>query len=81
MEDPGFGSWSNQLISLYSKTSKRDLRPTQPHIQWVLVIASSGVKRPRPDAGNSSPFNANIKNDLNIAKEHANVWFQFIMIY
>jgi hypothetical protein len=45
--------------------SKRDLRPTQPHVQCVLGFAYPGVKRPRPEAGNSSPFNANIKNESN----------------
>jgi hypothetical protein len=26
----------------------------------ILGIASAGVKRPRPEAGNSSPFNAEV---------------------
>jgi hypothetical protein len=42
-------------------TSRTALRPTQPLIQWVKRAPSVGVKRPRRETNHSPPYNADVK--------------------
>jgi hypothetical protein len=42
--------------------SKQALRPTQIPIQWVPGAFSSEVNRPGPNANNSPPSSAEVKN-------------------
>jgi hypothetical protein len=48
-------------IFLFTKTFIPAVRPTQPHIQWVLGDISSGVKLPERVTSNSFPSSAEIK--------------------
>jgi len=43
-DDPGFKSWQEQNIYLFSKTSRPVLWPTQPSVQWVPEACSASVK-------------------------------------
>jgi len=43
---PGFDSWQEQGLSLFTTASIPALRPTQPPLQWVPGRFSTGVKRP-----------------------------------
>jgi hypothetical protein len=38
------------------------LRPTLPHVQWVLEAISPGLKRPGREADHSPPSSAEVKN-------------------
>jgi hypothetical protein len=49
-------------IFLLSASSKPDLGPTQPPIQWVPGILSPAVKRPGSVAVHSPPASAEVKN-------------------
>jgi hypothetical protein len=46
---------------LFSTSSRRALGPTQPPIQWVPGILSSGVKRQGREADHSPPATAEVK--------------------
>jgi hypothetical protein len=61
-EGSGFESLKVQKISVYSIVSIPCLGPTQPPIQWVLGVLSSGVKRPEREADHSPLFSAEVKN-------------------
>jgi hypothetical protein len=61
-EQPGFDSWQELEIFLYSTVSRLALGPTQPPIQWVLGALSLGVKRPGHEAESSPPSSAEVRN-------------------
>jgi len=46
MDDGGFESGQGQGMFLLTTLSRPVLGPTQPHIQWVPVALSLGIKRP-----------------------------------
>jgi hypothetical protein len=48
-------------IFLFTTTSRTELGPTQPLIQWVPGTLSLGVKRPGREADNSLPSSARVK--------------------
>jgi hypothetical protein len=54
---PGSGKEGNFISS-----SRPALGPTQSSIQWLTMALFSEVKRPRHEADNSSPTNAEFKN-------------------
>jgi hypothetical protein len=58
----GFDSRRGLGILLFTTTSRTDLRPTQPPIQWVPEALSLGVKRPEREADNSAPSSAEVKS-------------------
>jgi hypothetical protein len=45
----------------FTIASRTALEPTQPPIQWVPVVISLGIKRPRPRADKSPPSSAKAK--------------------
>jgi len=49
-------------FSLFTTPSGPALGPTQPHIQWIPGVSSSGIKRPRREAHQSPPSNAEAKS-------------------
>jgi hypothetical protein len=48
---------------LFCIRSRPALGPTQPPTQWVPGAVSPGVKPQGPEANNSAPSNAEVKND------------------
>jgi hypothetical protein len=49
-------------FSLPHSTPRPDLRPIQPHIQWVLGSLSPGVKQARHKVDHSPPSSAKVRN-------------------
>jgi hypothetical protein len=48
--DGRYSKPGNGMIFLYSATSRPDVVPTQPPIQWALRTLSSGLKRMKREA-------------------------------
>jgi hypothetical protein len=63
LDDRGFGVPSPGRVKtfLFSTLSRPALGSTQPPIQWVPGAPSPGVKRPKREAGHSSPTSAEVK--------------------
>jgi hypothetical protein len=61
LKDRGLMPGRGKII-LFSKASRQALEPTQPLIQWVPAAIYLGVKRPRSEADQFSPFSAAVKN-------------------
>ena len=59
----GFPFWQVQEIYLYSEKSRQALGSTQPPVQWVPGVFSTGVKRPISAVKCSSPSIAKVKNE------------------
>jgi hypothetical protein len=58
----------------WSHSSRQDLWPTQPPVQWV-----PGVMRPGRGADNPSPSNAEVENELGYSSTHTlGRWFPVI---
>jgi hypothetical protein len=58
----GFDSRQGLRIFFFTAESGPALGPTQPALQWAPRDLSLGVKRPKREADNSPPSNADIKN-------------------
>jgi hypothetical protein len=53
---PGFNFRQVQEIFLFSRASRRSVRPTQPPIQWGRGAVSPGITRPGLEADHSPPI-------------------------
>jgi len=49
-------------FTFFTTASRPAMGPTQPHIQWVPVALSLGVKWPGHEADHSPPPSAEVKN-------------------
>jgi hypothetical protein len=62
----GFDSQWGLGIFLFTTTSRMDLRPTQPPIQWVPGALSLRVKQPGREADHLPPSSAEVKEGVEI---------------
>jgi hypothetical protein len=60
------GSSPGRGWEVFTTTSRSDLEPTQPPIQWVAGAVSVGVKRPGREADHSPPSSSEFKNAWSI---------------
>jgi hypothetical protein len=59
----GFNSLQGQKIFLLSITSRSELRPIQPPVQWIPEAPYPGLKRPGSEASHSPPYTAKVMNE------------------
>jgi hypothetical protein len=52
-------------LFLFATACRLALRPTEPHIQWVLRVLTMEVKQAGHEADHSPPSSAEVKNVWN----------------
>jgi hypothetical protein len=62
-EEPGFDSWQDKDIFLFSIAFRPTPGPTQLPTQWVSGVLSLGLRRLEHENGHSPPSTAEVKNE------------------